>query len=95
MSCCGQKRSSFMSRPPVARSAAAASQAAAPPHSPAARPQPQAGALVALRSVSSGGMVVRGPTTGTQYSFSATQPVQMVEGRDAAALLRTSWFRLA
>jgi hypothetical protein len=95
MSCCGQKRSSFIARPPGVRWTAGASQPAARPPSPATPPQPQAGALVALRAVSSGGMVVRGPTTGRQYAFSAAQPVQMVEGRDAAALLRTSWFRLA
>jgi hypothetical protein len=51
--------------------------------------------MVALRSVSTGGMVVRGPATGRQYSFSAATPVQMVEVRDAAALLRTSWFQRA
>jgi hypothetical protein len=93
MSCCGQKRSSFIARPPVLRSTAGASQAAALPPSPAQ--QPQSAAMVALRSVSSGGMVVRGPATGRQYAFSAVAPVQMVEARDAAALLRTSWFRQA
>ncbi|HXE26799.1 MAG TPA: hypothetical protein VN637_18105 [Roseiarcus sp.] len=50
---------------------------------------------MALRSVAAGGMVVRGPATGRQYAFSAAAPVQMVEARDAAALLRTSWFRQA
>jgi hypothetical protein len=51
--------------------------------------------MVALRSVSAGGMIVRGPATGRQYAFSAAAPVQMVEARDAQGLLRTSWFRQA
>jgi len=91
MSCCGQKRSSFVSRPQVVRSTASATPAAPRPPSPA----PQSAGMVALRSASTGGMVVRGPATGRQYAFSAAAPVQMVEARDAAALLRTSWFRQA
>jgi hypothetical protein len=92
MSCCGQRRSTFTARPPVARPAAEAY--VRPPRAPPA-PAPQSGGMVALRSVSTGGMVVRGPATGRQYSFSAAAPVQMVEVRDAAALLRTSWFQRA
>jgi hypothetical protein len=49
--------------------------------------------MVALRAVANGGINVRGPASGRQYSFSAAAPVQHVEARDAEALLRTSWFR--
>ncbi len=91
MSCCGQRRSTFAVRPPVARSAPGATLATGRPPAPA----PPSGGMVALRSVSAGGMVVRGPATGRQYAFSAAAPVQMVEARDAAALMRTSWFRQA
>jgi hypothetical protein len=36
---------------------------------------------------------VWGPVTGRPYDFSATQPLQSVEARDAAAFTRTSVFR--
>ncbi len=93
MSCCGQRRSNFTARPPVARSTTDAN--VRPARAPSPAPAPQSGGMVALRSVSTGGMVVRGPATGRQYSFSAATPVQMVDVRDAAALLRTSWFQRA
>ncbi len=35
---------------------------------------------------------VRGPATGRSYEFSAAQPVQAVEVRDAQSLLRTGLF---
>lgn len=92
MACCGKTRSTFIGQRPVARSAPS-SPAANRPRVPVAAPAP--GGLVALRSVAAGGMVVRGPVTGRQYTFSAAAQVQMVEARDAAALLRTSWFRQA
>jgi hypothetical protein len=93
MSCCGQRRSTFSARPPVLRSTVGANLRTE--RLPAPTPTTQSGCAVALRSVSTRGMVVRGPATGKQYSFSAATPVQMVEARDAAALLRTSCFRLA
>jgi hypothetical protein len=93
MACCGKMRSTFAGQRPVARPAPASPLAASRPRAPAAAPAP--GGLVALRSVAAGGMVVRGPATGRQYAFSAAAPVQVVEARDAAALLRTSWFRQA
>jgi hypothetical protein len=94
MSCCGQKRSAFVARPTVApRAPTVAVPAATRP--PAQSAALVAAGMVALRSVSAGGMVVRGPATGRQYAFSAAAPVQMVEARDAQALLRTSWFRQA
>jgi hypothetical protein len=91
MSCCGQKRSAFTPRPPVARPAPVATAPSPRPQTPA----PAAGGMVALRAASSGEMLVRGPATGRQYAFSAAAPIQMVEARDAAPLLRTSWFRQA
>jgi hypothetical protein len=93
MGCCGNSRSTFIGQRPVARPSPSPPLAASRPRAPVAAPAP--GGLVALRSVAAGGMVVRGPATGRQYAFSAAAPVQMVEARDAAALLRTSWFRQA
>jgi hypothetical protein len=52
-------------------------------------------ATVPLRYVKQGGIILRGPVTGRQYSFTATHPLQAVDAQDAAALLRTAWFRRA
>lgn len=93
MGCCGKTRSTFIGQRPVVRSAPSSPLAVSRPRAPVAAPAPAG--LVALRSVAAGGMVVRGPATGRQYAFSGAAPVQMVEARDAAALLRTSWFRQA
>jgi hypothetical protein len=93
MGCCGKTRSTFIGQRPVVTRSAPSSPVVNRPRTPAAAPAPAG--LVALRSVAAGGMVVRGPATGRQYTFSAAAPVQMVEARDAAALLRTSWFRQA
>lgn len=38
-------------------------------------------------------MNVRGPATGRLYQFSKLQPMQAVDARDAAAILRTRLFR--
>ena len=38
-------------------------------------------------------ILVAGTTTGKQYRFSAAHPVQSVDAGDAAALLRTRFFR--
>ena len=85
MGCCGKTRLTFVGqRPVVARPAPSSPVAANRPRAPVAAPAP--GGLVALRSVAAGGMVVRGPATGRQYTFSAAAQVQMVEARDAAAL---------
>ena len=81
MSCCGQRRSILTASPPIARTRTGANLRVERPHAPA--PAMQAGGMVALRSVSIGGVVVRGPATGQQYAFSAATPVQMVEARDA------------
>ncbi|HEX4504694.1 MAG TPA: hypothetical protein VH722_03100 [Alphaproteobacteria bacterium] len=38
-------------------------------------------------------VVVQGTATGRRYGFSSGSPVQMVDARDAAALLRSGLFR--
>jgi hypothetical protein len=48
---------------------------------------------VTLRYSESSPILVRGPATGRRYEFSGTHPVQTVDPRDAAALLRTRFFR--
>jgi hypothetical protein len=48
---------------------------------------------VGLRYLERSSIRVRGPATGREYSFSAADPVQAVDTRDADALLRTRFFR--
>jgi hypothetical protein len=62
---------------------------------PVSRPPISAVASVSLRYLKQGGIILRGPVTGRQYSFTAARPIQAVDAQDAAALLRTSWFRRA
>jgi hypothetical protein len=50
-------------------------------------------AFLSLRHLESSPILVRGPVTGRQCGFSAAQPVQPVDPRDAEALLRTRFFR--
>jgi hypothetical protein len=47
---------------------------------------------VVLRYRERARVLVRGPVTGRPYEFSAEQPTQSVEARDAEALLRTRHF---
>lgn len=48
---------------------------------------------VAVRYRGIEAVVVRGTATGRSYGFSGGSPVQMVDVRDAAALLRSGLFR--
>lgn len=50
---------------------------------------------VRLRYLERSPILVRGPETGRQYRFSATEPLQTVDPRDAPALLRSGFFRQA
>jgi hypothetical protein len=67
---------------------------------PSASQQTQAGtrpvySSVTLRYLEKSPILVRGPVTDQQYEFSGARPVQSVDARDAAALLRTRFFRPA
>ena len=53
------------------------------------------GVLAELRYLDRGGIRITGPVTRTQYEFSVTAPVQSVDIRDAAVLLRTRYFKPA
>jgi len=39
-------------------------------------------------------VIVRGPVTGSDYRFSGTERVQLVDPRDAAAIMRNRMFRI-
>jgi hypothetical protein len=48
---------------------------------------------VSIRYVAASPIRVRGPVTGRHYEFSASNPVQSVDTRDASSLLQTRVFR--
>jgi hypothetical protein len=60
---------------------------------PTSRPPIAAVASVSLRYIKHGGIILRGPVSGRQYSFTTARPIQPVDAQDAPALLRTSWFK--
>ncbi|MBZ5583275.1 MAG: hypothetical protein LAQ30_13925 [Acidobacteriia bacterium] len=51
-----------------------------------------AGETTLLRYLESRPILVRGPSTGRHYTFSAAQPLQAVHARDVDALVRTGLF---
>jgi hypothetical protein len=102
MGCCGQKRSQPQGAVSSALRPASPVPAVRGLNSPtrpalggagAALPGASAGGRgVVLRYREPGRVLVRGPVTGRGYEFSAEQPTQAVEARDAEALLRSRRF---
>jgi hypothetical protein len=84
MACCGRRQSIPSQLQPPAVSG--------PPgaNMPAAR-----GSTTELRYLDRGAIRIVGPITRTQYEFSVSAPVQSVDTRDAAVLLRTRYFKPA
>jgi hypothetical protein len=102
MGCCGQKRAALTSVPPAAVTQPSPKPLATnwrPPmigrqvtaHTQSAQPLPTYSSI-ALRYTETSPILVRGPASGRQYQFSGSKPVQTVDPRDAAALLRTGFF---
>ena len=82
---------------PAARQPAATSRQmprAVPGYAGPAAAEP-AHAFVRLRYLERSPILVRGPASGQQYRFSADQPIQSVDARDAESLLGTRYFRRA
>jgi len=52
-------------------------------------------AEVSVRYIERLGVVVHGAVTGRRYAFSATNPVQSVDARDAGAFWHSRYFRPA
>ena len=101
--CCGSRRAAWRSAAASAgpsRKAAnsgAAHGAADPAASPVAvagewAAEAPRGTGVTLRYAGTAVFRVRGPVTGQAYEFSAAQPVQAVDFRDAAVLARSARF---
>jgi hypothetical protein len=94
--CCGKRREELSAQsaaklPPSRTSQAAferdkgRTRVSAPAYTP--------GAPVPVRYTESQSIVVRGPVTGRRYPFSAANPTQLVDPRDAAAILQSRFFR--
>ena len=99
MKCCGQARAAISdgasaASDRAARSQAAFGQATARPNA-MAWTNPVYYAPASLRYLQSAPVWVRGPATGRQYQFSGAEPVQIVDPRDAPALVRTGLFSFA
>ena len=102
MGCCGQKRAALRSAPlpTVTRPSPNLRTATSQPsiagrqltvHTQSAQPLPSHSS-VALRYTETSPILVRGPASGRHYQFSGSNPVQAVDARDVAALLRTGFF---
>lgn len=79
MSCCGQRTT-------IPAGTARTPHEGGRPTMPGAR-------TVTVRYRGTEAVVVQGTATGRRYGFSGGSPVQMVDIRDAAALLRSGLFR--
>lgn len=104
--CCGHRRSEWRSSQAPNRSiqrlaptglwkkdAVHPVTATATPDSLPGNPQTTTGSSIRIRSVEASPVRVRGLVTGFSYEFTASQPVQSVDARDAASLLNTRYFK--
>ena len=91
MSCCGQRRAILHAPMPVRE----APIPPVPPEPARAAPVAAGERRVAVEYLARAPVAVRGAATGRLYRFGAAEPRQHVEERDAAALLRTRFFRRA
>jgi hypothetical protein len=101
--CCGSRRSAWRAAslaasragPAVPQAAPAAPAAVGPGEGAAAARGPAAAAFpaVEIAYTEAAPVRVRGPVTGRAYSFSRAEPVQPVDARDAAVLIRNRAFR--
>jgi hypothetical protein len=79
MSCCGQRAT-------IPATVSRATSDSRRPKTPGAR-------SVTIRYLGTEVIVIRGTATGRRYGFSGGSPVQIVDMRDAATLLRSGLFR--
>ncbi len=98
MGCCGQKRAGHKVTTPLTPVSPSLPAHPLPPRiggGPVALPthaSQAASPSVALRYTELSPILVKGPATGRQYQFSGSYPIQAVDARDVAALLRTRFF---
>jgi len=94
--CCGKRREELTAQSAAKLPPSSTSQASFEVHK-ARRvlsvSGPGAAAPVSIRYTENYSIVVRGPVTGRRYPFSAANPVQPVDSRDAATLLQARFFR--
>jgi len=90
MTCCGQNRATLK------KNDKAASPSAGKPVERSTKAAIATGAAAAqIRYLHTGHILVRGPKTGWQYEFSAANPVQPVDLRDAQSFVATGLFAYA
>lgn len=98
MGCCGQGRTKLQS------TALVVPRKVITQHGPESRTLPRDTSLspaplvrghsgITLRYLERSPILVQGSVTGQHYRFSETQPIQVVDRRDAESLLRTRFFR--
>jgi hypothetical protein len=103
MGCCGQKRAALKSAPlptvtrpspnlPTATSQPTIAGPQVTVYPQSAQPMSTRSSVV-LRYTETSPILVSGLASGRQYQFSGSSPVQAVDARDVAALLRTRFFR--
>jgi hypothetical protein len=100
MGCCGQKRAGHKGATPLTRLNPSLPANISPPPIagrsvalpiPTVQPRPVYPSVV-LRYTETSPILVKAPASGRQYQFSASNPMQAVDARDVAALLRTRFF---
>lgn len=87
MPCCGQKRNSLKAQMQTPRPAFRTNLVSLSP-----RVATPSGRTVLLRYKETSRIIVQGAATRRAYEFSASQPVQLVDAQDAAALLSSRFF---
>ncbi len=91
--CCGQKRDNLKTDNVARNQTLMPTRLPEPRHSvPANAPAIDGPRAIAVRYTETSRVVVAGPATGRRYEFSATHPLQMVDPRDAGAMLSTRFF---
>lgn len=92
MGCCGKARANLSVMRAV-KAPAPVPASGIGPKSAAMAVSSAGAAPLQLRYLGPSAIAVRGPMTGTSYSFSQAHPLGTVDQRDAVMLLRTGYFR--
>jgi len=96
MGCCGRARANLgVSRAAIASPQTTVAGSSRQPglNQPVLRKLDTTEVTPRLRYLGQASIVVHGPVTGQRYAFSAANPVQPVDLRDAGILVRSDYFR--
>lgn len=98
MGCCGHGRAALVQGQPSARQAPAqqtASQQTSAQQAHAQQTPPAGTSSVRIEFVHQASVLIRGPATGRHYQFHAAARTRDVDPRDAPALVKSGYFKLA